>query len=75
MHTYYNYHVTGPVHFKTSDDIGVDSVIHFRAKLVAIISERGIIHIIGFHLSHVINISDSVILLSDKPGRDIFLYL
>ena len=33
---------TGPVHFRTYDELGVESTIHFRAKLAAIISERGL---------------------------------
>jgi hypothetical protein len=45
-----------PVNFKTSEELGTESVVHFRAKLTAVISER-------------------VFLFSDRPGKDIFLYL
>ena len=33
--------MTGPVHFRTSDELGVESVVHFRGKLTAVVSERG----------------------------------
>ncbi|CAI8005948.1 Shieldin complex subunit 2 [Geodia barretti] len=45
-----------PVHFRSSDQLGVESVVHFRAKLTSVISER-------------------VFLFSDRPGKDVCLYL
>lgn len=33
--------ISGPVYFRTSRELGMESVVHFRAKLVALVSSRG----------------------------------
>jgi hypothetical protein len=110
-----------PVHFRSSDQLGVESVVHFRAKLTSVISERGLFYTQGgvtvqidifstnnraqcknaklslyntatlplnpafslFVLSSryieteslPFSLSFLVFLFSDRPGKDVFLYL
>ena len=42
----------GLVCFKTSQELGVDSVVHFRAKLVALVSSRGKQHSMLSEVNH-----------------------
>ena len=73
--------MTGPVHFRAGDELGVEPVVHFRAKLLATISNRG-----SHTREHIMTYSNPDILLflfdscavvqfSDKTGKDFFLYL
>ena len=75
--------MTGSVHFKTSDELGKESIVHFRAKLITVVSERGmnmyICMINKFTVNHMFTLAhllvSSVFLFSDKPDKEIFLYL
>ena len=77
----------GLVYFKTSQELGMDSVVHFRAKLVALVSSRGkqccMLREMTYSKGHSYTIVfclcvcflHTVVVIADDPEREIHLYL
>ena len=75
-------HFVEAVYYRSSDELGVDSLIHFRAKVLATPTSRGTymysIHVRVLKFTVITPLSSyltAAVVLSDRAGKEVILYL